>query len=470
MVTFRNISSSTITESTISNPVDNALIPEPDYERPHSTSSMPETGSDPLLESNELLQTHEQSDLAVPPDNNEMDNLSYEDDITSESAQLEVENQDDIESDLEFEIDSGATKSKTKSMLSTSTPSTKSKSTGTSIPPLLPSRSKYPLLKKVPTRLIAAANNKTKPQKKVVFKVTRSTTKRSTRLTTTKIRRPGTPFPHSRDPNHPHGVVVFDKRKKRPKPGHRRHTTKATTTTTTPTTTSTTTTRKPLPLEPDYYDYDWGVGESGESKEKLGSNSSNSNKNATTTSNHKPPIPLSKLAMAMIASSDIFENGTGSDDDMFYPKTPVNLLHILQSYTKQLQQANAQSTVKQPAVQIQTTPFMLQLSQLNFGTRIAISIYYSLIAIIPLVYLAFGGLGRLGFLNALAGRGFGRRRRKRRSYGGNQYYFGGNDGYQTTIIQRSNLNERNDDEYTWILGRISEIILEFSLMSDEIEK
>lgn len=427
---------------------------------------MPETGSYPFLESNELSEAEQQGDIGLLPAN-DMDNLSYEDEITSESTLDErVENQDDLESD----IDSAPVTSETKSMLSSSTASTRVKIMGASVPPPLPLRSKYPLLKKVPTRLIAAANSKVKPPKKLAYKVTRSTTKRPIKLTTTKIRRPGTPFPHSRDPNHPHGVIVFDKRKKRPKPGHRRHTTKATTTTastTTPTTTSTTTsTTTPIPLEADYYDYDWGVEESGESTENLGSNSTNS----STTTNHKPSIPLSKLAMAMIASSTIFDNGTGSDEDEFYPKTPVNLLHILQSYTKQLQLANAQSTVKQPAVQIQTTPFMLQLSQLNFGTRVAISIYYSLIAIIPLVYLAFGGLGRLGFFNAFGGRGFGRRRRKRRSYGGNQYYFGGNDGYQTTIIQRSNLNERNDDEYTWILGRISEIILEFSLMADEIEK
>lgn len=136
-------------------------------------------------------------------------------------------------------------------------------------------------------------------------------------------------------------------------------------------------------------------------------------------------------------------------------------------------------TIKPATVHITSQPFMVQLNSLNFAAKIGISIYYSLIAIIPLVYLAFGGLGRLGFLNAISGRQFTKKkRRKRRSFRPDLYYQNRDklkSGYyyhhqqntpQQGGVKRIDLNE---DEYARILGRISEIILEFTIFSSDEE-
>lgn len=456
----------TATASSILNLGENGILPEPQFDGLHITSSMPDLAEKIDMESTEL-EAGERDDLtSVPSSTSEIDS-AYDEETIART----------IEEDYENEVNDEITpspyyfgKKKANTIKSISSVPLVTTTTVASVPPKSAKHKKYPVLKKVPSRFVAVSSDNSLLTTKRSKKVARSTTEKMRKVT--KGPRPATPIPHNlhHNPYHPHGVVVYDKRKKRPKPV--RVKTRPATTTTSMTTTTSAPTTKSTPATPldseDYYEYYLGSGESGESLEDFDKNSTLKNNSTSNKKRIKSKIPLSKLAMAMIASSAVFDNGTG--EPVFYPKSPVNLLNILQTYTKQLQLANGEAADKQPAVQLQTTPFVMQLSQLPFGTRIAISIYYSLIAIIPLVYLAFGGLGRLGILNAFAGRSFVGGRRKRSNYAGDRSHFKGNYRYPTTIVQRADLGDRHEDEYMWILGRISEIILEFSLHSDEREK
>lgn len=301
---------------------------------------------------------------------------------------------------------------------------------------------------------------------------------RSKKTTTAKM---GVQY-YQRDPNHPHGQLVFNlkvddlKRKKtkgrstttptpkprrrnkpkRPQNPKRKTTTVTTTTTTTTPPTTTTTTPEPVIDDDDYDNDNEDVLSSGE--DEIGY------RNESTFQR----IPLSKLALAMLASSSEFDNGT--DDLIYYPKTPVNLLNILQAYTKQMEVA--QTETFKPPVRIQNQPFITQLNPLNFAAKVGISIYYSIIALIPLVYLAFGGLGKLG-LGAMLGRNLeifgGRRksgRRKRRRKRSFNFHDSGNY-LHVNALKRIRLTDADrhgsqDDEYNWILERISDVIWELS--------
>ncbi|CAL8118547.1 unnamed protein product [Orchesella dallaii] len=263
----------------------------------------------------------------------------------------------------------------------------------------------------------------------------KSTTKRPIRITT--------PRPPKKKRPPPSRNVIYHKGKRKPKPGR-----KTTTTTSTSTTTP----------DPEEYDYEQWSSEnsSGESN----SSSTNSLKNSSSTTNTK--MPLSKLAMAMIHTSSGFNN-SGAGDKIYFPKTPVNLLNILQAYTKQIAD-NTPEGNQRPIVQIPNTPFMLNLNQLNFAAKVGISFYYSLIAIIPLVYLAFGGIGRLGIFDAIVGRRIGRRKRRRKRSNEEQFYYG--NGYNGNFPVSVLRSDYDSDEYAWIIGRISEIIIEMSLSPD----
>lgn len=79
-----------------------------------------------------------------------------------------------------------------------------------------------------------------------------------------------------------------------------------------------------------------------------------------------------------------------------------------------------------------TSPFLFSLDLDSFFTRMAISVFYSTVAIAPLVYIMMGGIGGLGGLSALPLLPFtGKKRRRRRR----------------STLSRSPNDPDNDDNY-----------------------
>jgi len=109
----------------------------------------------------------------------------------------------------------------------------------------------------------------------------------------------------------------------------------------------------------------------------------------------------------------------------FLPKTPVNLLYLLQAYASNMKPielksplANGPSVTIPPTVPLRVpvtvnppnSPFLFNLDLDNFFTRMAISFFYSSIAIAPMIYLLLNSIGSLAGLSIVPFSG-GRRKR-----------------------------------------------------------